>query len=827
MTGSDQPFIKADTPLPPAAALALEQLTRTYASRTVAADGKVPQLLVGLAGSSPLVDEVLGELRVVCPPTPESLAIARLQHGGLVIAGSDDLGLAYALAEVSRAVACAPAGSEPLSRVIEIAESPVLAWRSMQLFLCNRDLEAEWYFDEGFWAGYVDQLRDCRYNNLSLTFGHQTPYLTPPYPFLVDMGDFDVTLRDYTAADRTRGLRALQRASEITRGRGLHFTLGIWSQRPEPFGEPMLDGLDEVDVVEFNAVDLERLLAACPLVDGVQFRMNYESGISENRQGEFYERQFRVVADCGRPIRLDLRAKGLSDEVVRQARSLVPDTVVSTKFWCEHLGQPYAMPAIKRDDVSHYRRYGYWDLLSRPAQTPLIYRLWSAGSQRALLWGTPLWVERFARACGSHTEGFEVMAPLTNKGGINHPGCWQLLADATDQPFEWEYQRYWMFYLLFGRLGYDPNAPREIWQRELGNRFGAAAAPVEGAYRATGEILPLLTTVLQSSASLWSFWPEMYAGRSLVLDIAVEPSDPTQFYGVGEYVEEALTGQLCGKWTPCHVADRLDELADESRQAIAAADGADAAASREYAATRVDTLAYASLGAYHADRLRSMCDLAFFLRTGCRHRIGSAAEHLRRARQHWVELVQLTDGVYHDDLVFGYLSDQEYPDGLLSKDLSYRHDGHWKDRLEVIDADAAYLEEAARQVAGRKSGTTTYAGESGLPGLPGIRCQLPDRVAPGSDLTVEMEVDGMADAVICHHRAMLQCRPFTCRPMERRGPMEFATEIPAADVDGRWDLMVFFELRLENGEARRWPDWREQAPYLTITTTSKQLTGGR
>ena len=62
--------------------------------------------------------------------------------------------------------------------MVEAAERPALAWRSMQVFLCSRDLEAEWYFDESFWTGYLDQLRDYRYNNLSLTFGHQIQ--TPP-----------------------------------------------------------------------------------------------------------------------------------------------------------------------------------------------------------------------------------------------------------------------------------------------------------------------------------------------------------------------------------------------------------------------------------------------------------------------------------------------------------------------------------------------------------------------------------------------------------------------------------------------------------------------
>ena len=821
-----EPVITTDTPLPRGAELALGHLTAAFAKHQKDAGTAPFPILVGVAGSSPEVDEALAGMEVACPKAPESLVIKHLENGGLVVAGSDELGLAYAIAEVTEAIACAPPDAGPLAAVAEAVESPTLGWRSMQLFLCNRDLEARWYFDDDFWTGYLDQLRDCRYNNLSLTFGHQTPYLTPPYPFLVDMSDFTgVRCRGYTCADRERCLQALQRVGERTRERGLHFTVGIWSQRPEPFGEPMLDGLDQVDMAEFNAVGLERLLAACPQIDGVQFRMNYESGIAETGQAEFFERQIRAVAECGRPIRLDLRAKGLSDDVVRQAQGLVDDTVVSTKFWCEHLGQPYAMPAIKRADVPNYRRYGYWDLLTKPGRTPLIYRLWSAGSQRALLWGSSSWVRRFARACAAHTDGFEVMAPLSNKGGINHPGDWPLIIDRQFQPFAREYERYWMFYLLFGRLGYDPDAVADIWKRQLMARFGAAADAVDRAYQGAGEILPLLTTVLQSSASLWSFWPEMYAGRSLTLDIDVEPSDPTQFYGVGEYVEDALAGQLCGKWTPHHVADRLDELAHTCWQEIATADSAVDDGCPEYPGTRVDILTHACLASFHAERLRSMTNLTFFLRSGRRNRIQLAIDQFARARRHWQELIKLTDGVYHDNLVFGYLTDADYPEGLLSKDLNYRHDGHWKDRLDVMDADAAYLAETADQVMSLEADVGAYAGEGRLPRLPGVRCDLPKQVPANRELTFRLTTDCPLTELFCHHKAMLQSRPFSRRRMESQVTgsgetwADFQVTIPGGEIDGRWDLMLFFEMRMPDGEARRWPDWLEQAPYLVVETT--------
>ena len=837
MTVSGDPDSGGAAQLPSGAARALTRLQTVL--RDHPATQVQPELVIGIAGVPPSVDAALEELGVACPDAPESLVIGQLPGSRLLVAGSDELGLAYGLSEVARAFQCAAPDSDLLDAVQDRIESPALSWRSMQVFVCNRNLEAAWYYSADFWSSYLDQLVDYRYNNLSLTFGHQTPYLTPPYPFLVDMSDFTpVRLRGYGVEDRERALTALRQISEMTRERGLHFTLGIWAQRPEPFGAPMIDGLDEVDAREFNAAGLERLLAACPGIDGLQLRLNYESGIDESGQAGYFERQFRAVAACGRPIRLDLRAKGLADEVIEQARALVPDTVVSTKFWCEHLGQPYAMPVIRSEDIANYRRYGYWDLLSRPG-VPLIYRLWSAGSQRALLWGAPGWVSSFVRACAAQTDGFEVMAPLSNKGGINHPGgAWRLL-DGAYQPHRWEYQRYWMFSLLFGRLGYDPEADTRIWQRELRLRFGAAATPVERGYEAAGQILPLLTTVLQSSASLWSFWPEMYAGRTLKLDMAVEPSDPTQFYGVAEYVGQAIAGQLCGKWTPLQVADRLDELADECREVVVEADaelavdnervdrsaaaGELAGSERggaEYRGTRLDFLIYAALASFHADRLRAMTQLAFYLRTGCGERIEAARRDFGRAREHWKELVASTDGVYHDDLVFGYRSDENYPEGLLSRDLNYRHDGHWKDRTAVVEADGRYLREIAARVRSLEVPGQHYPGERGLPPLPQIDCRLRVQAGGGRDLAVRLELSEPVGRVVCHHRPMLQFRPFSQAAMRCASAGEYELLIPISEIDSTCGLMLFFELRITGGEARRWPDWREGAPYLVVETAA-------
>ena len=799
-----------DTQLPRSARWAIEELIRALGSRGEsvrrrAAPGADPCLTIGLADQSAAIDEALGASGVHCPRDPESLALHRVSPSRLVVAGRDERGLTYALLEAARAVELAAPEASVLDAIPSAVESPHLAWRSLQLFLCNRQLEREWFYSEVFWDEYLSRLAHCRYNNLSLTFGHQIAYLSPPYPFLVDVPEFpQVRPLDFTQQERDQHLEMLARIASMTRQRGLHFTFAVWSQHAHSYGEPVVDGLTAQILDPYNAAGLARVLAACPEIDGVQFRMNVESGVAEDRQAEFYEPQFRAIADCGRPIRLDLRAKGLADATIQLARRIVTDTVVSTKHWCEHLGMPYPMPAIQQYDRDHYRRYGTWDLLRKPRSYALVHRLWSAGSQRVLLWSDPEWVRRFAVSCSPFGVGFEIMAPLTNKGVQDRRPQWPVITDSAWQSHAAEHRRHWMFYLLFGRLGYCPDTSREIWQRELRHRFGAAGDSAEQLYRAGSQILPLLTTVLQWSASLWSFWPERYAGRSLDEDARIEPSDPTRFYRIDEFVEDALQERLCGKWTPPHVAHHLRQLAGQTRRTLAAINPAPL--DSELLHTCLDFTLLASLAEYHACRLLAATHLAYYRQTGEFHRLPAVRQLLRQARDHWSALAAAADGKYSDDLVFGR--------------RERGHCGHWKDDLAIVEGDLAAVDRlTARETMPSSSLPAPFPGGEAHPDPPAVAFTPPPHATVGLDLGLRIRCDSPAwpQAARCYHRTAHQALAFSCIDM-RAEEDGFSVTIPGDLIDPAWDLMVFFELTLANGGMTRWPDWRLQTPYLVIQT---------
>ena len=796
-----------DDQLPPSATWAMTELERVLHSRgerPVRADSLRAGRAILIGPASGMLAPVLASHAIVCPEAAESLVIQRVNGDQLAIAGRDARGLVYGLLEVARAFEGAERMGDLFDAVVPAVESPYLTWRSMQVFLFNRRLEEEWFYRRSFWDLYLTELARHRYNNISLTYAHQTTYLAPPYPFLVRLLEFpQIQTPGFTESDRARHLDMLRRISEMTRERGLHFTFSVWSQHGANYGHSEVEGLTEDVLLDYNAQGLRAVLEACPAIDGVQFRMNVESGVPEDQQEAFYEKQFRAVAECARPIRLDLRAKGLADDTIRLARAHVPDTVVSTKHWCEHMGMPYPMPIIQQADLQNYRRYGMWDLLAKPQAGPLVYRLWSAGSQRVLLWGDPVWVRRFVRSCRFGAEGFEVMAPLTNKGFQDTRDAWRVIENAEYQPYTEEYQRYWAFYTLFGRLAYNPDTEDGIWERELQLRFGEAGGAVGRVYACGSGILPLLTVVLQWSASIWRFWPEMYAGRSLVEDIQIEPSDPTQFYGIAEYAADAAKGRLSGKWTPLQVAQYLKGLSAETHAAIDAVEQS-GFRSAEWRGTALDFGMLADLAEYHACRLRAATGLAMQRETGEMGYLPGAVEAMREARDCWASLVKRANGVYASRLVFGRPGSG--------------HIGHWTDQAEVAARDLLFLERQVLESPGRERWSP---GSDSVPERMDVAYEGEEKGMPGRDLVLRICVQRESKAAYAHYRVANQALSFIRIEMQSEDS-RYVASIPGATIDGKWDLMVFFEVHLASGHVFRWPDWRVETPYRVIPIDSTQ-----
>ncbi|MFQ5810963.1 MAG: hypothetical protein ACE5JM_15200, partial [Armatimonadota bacterium] len=554
---------------------------------------------------------------------------------------------------------------------------------------------------------------------------------------------------------------------------------------------------------------------------------------------DHFRPQFEAIRDGGRPVRVDLRYKGLRAETTRAAIDMGLDVTVSTKFWCEHLGLPYH-PTV---EDTHYResRYGYGAMLRHAREYRVAYRLWTVGSHRLLLWADPEYAARFARSCRlGGGEGFEIFAPLTNKGYGNAPGRWRIFADPSYESYQWEQQRYWLYYLVFGRLGYDPRADPAVWRRELRRRFGRSAADVEQAYCSGSRVIPLVTAARSPSASEWRWWPEIDTGDGLDEYMHTAPGDTGQFYAIRTwkrtprwrceewddfppgYVEDAVSGRLTARWTPIQVSAELQRLA---RETLAAADRAEQRAAgphdSELRATCLDMRTHAHLAEYHAEKTLAATHLAFFEVTGDTGRLSPALRHVRRTAAAWEQIVQITEGVYHDDLVFGHSESSK------RSTHGHHHVGHWRDRLDEVLADVAHLEALLEKHGGESQLLRTYPGEGPPAKLPRVEHTPIDRAVPGADLSISARVVGRRRPrqVRLHYRPLDQTMDWRRTEMLSADGQQFEGTISGDDIEPGWDLMYYIEVLVDGG-GLLWPSWRRGQPYIVVTNDGATPGGG-
>src|SRR6185437_14158153 len=174
------------------------------------------------------------------------------------------------------------------------------------------------------------------------------------------------------------------------------------------------------------------LLQAVPKISGITFRVHGESGVPEGSY-DFWKAVFEGVATCGRPVEIDMHAKGMDQGMIDTALGSGQRVKISPKYWAEHLGMPYHQADIRKQEWPRgdheatglmklsagsrsFLRYGYGDLLREDRKWEVLHRVWP-GTQRLLIWGDPRTSAAYSRAfsfCGS--VGAEIMEPLSFKG---------------------------------------------------------------------------------------------------------------------------------------------------------------------------------------------------------------------------------------------------------------------------------------------------------------------------------------------------------------------------------------------------------------------------
>jgi hypothetical protein len=802
-------------------------------------------------------------------------SVKRTHTAGVTASGSDVRGYVYALLELAERVQF---GADPRTALYAVRaglEKPANEIRCVGRYFCSEIEDKPWFYDKDFWAGYLDVLAASRFNRFCLGFGLEydfpkgvtSDYLHFPYPYLVDVPGYDVRVMQLaapdgmvlaapvplSAAEREKNLQALQFITAQTAARGLHFQLGIWTHAYQWTDSPnayhRIEGLTQETHAAYCRDALAMLLKLCPEIQGLTLRVHGESGIPEGSY-EFWQTLFAAVKGCGRTIEIDMHAKGVDEKMIDIAVATGMPVKLGAKYSAEHQSLGYQQADIRALEIPKpghagegpfslssgarsFTRYGYADFLKAGSRYKLLFRLWP-GTQRHLLSADPEMAAAYGRTahfCGA--VGLDLMEPLTFKGreGSGQPGGRCAYADAGLNP-KYDWQKFELYYRVWGRRLYDPDADPEVWRRWMRAGVGASAAPMETAVAQASRMLPLVTSAHLPSASNHSFWPEISTNMPIVIGSepspysdtpepkcfgTVSPLDPETFSTVEEHAGDLLAGSANPKYSPIDGSQWLEDSAAAASDALDAARlGSAAQRSSAFLRIQADVQIQVGLGQFFAAKMRAGVLYAVFQQSQESQAGLEALNQYRMAREAWVAAAH-AGAVYRNDIAYGSTPMRR---------------GHWSDRLAAIDKDILALaaqvgvspdnaqatpdaRRAIREAMGRPLRPTIATIESSH--------TPPAAFKPGAALALAIAIpqqvlEPILTQVFLRYRHVNQAERWRREEMHANGTV-FSAEIPAEYTQSPYALEYGFELHAKDGAAWLAPGFNatlSSQPYYAV-----------
>jgi hypothetical protein len=598
-------------------------------------------VVAGLTSGPGEAARLISELRFAPNTEPESFLIRKFKRDGktvVLVAGVDARGLMYALLDVAERVGWAKSAGQPFSEVRDAQEKPYAPERALSLYTFNRAYWESRFYDEAYWARYLDMLAQNRFNSLVLVFGYENGgFLAPCYPYFFDVPEFpEVRMVGLTREQQQRNLSALNRLIQMAHDCGLNFTAGIWdhiyrggvqgggipgadeaTRKPVP---GLVWGVTGENLVPYTKSALASFVKLVPAVDAIQFRMHDESGLKPSEQEAFWRDVFQMMRETAPNLRLDLRAKGLPDSVIESAAGAGVPFRITTKYWMEQMGLPFHPTHINTQNQFD-RRHSYADLLRYPQRYKMHWRLWNGGTARVLLWGDPDYARRFAESTRLYDgDGFEVNEPLCTKMEAQpHEAKPFDLLQPAHRYYDYEFERYWHFFQAFGRVGYNPSTPQEVWQREFEKRFGPEAAPfVEKGLHQASWVLPRIVASCYPYGAfpMTRGWAEKQRLGDLPAYARAEGSDIQQFASFDEEARMVLEGGETAKTRPGENSRWFAQTAaDISAQVAEAGKRIGSRRNQEFDSTITDLKIMANLALFHSRRIPAAVSFRLFERT--------------------------------------------------------------------------------------------------------------------------------------------------------------------------------------------------------------------
>ena len=501
------------------------------------------------------------------------------KNGKATIVGTDQVGAMYGAFEFAERLHQQPDKAWKTN----VSNKPFLADRGLNLFLtlpwnyAKNDTDYElgaltdpnrwWFHNEDYWTTLLDMMAHSRLNWLDIHGGWDISVTNAPnlYAYFVTSPSFPKVgvPEDVKAKD----IKQLNHVIEMAHERGIRVSLMAYEanlripQNPNP-------GYDasEPSIYKYTKEVVEQMIRKAPGLDAIGYRIG-ESGRSES----FFKCYGEAVKASGREIPIITRSWITRKQRVLPLARASKDFTVEIKYNGEQWGAPYMVAGGR---MANWQSYSYEDYLSdsgkgNDAKTwqgnpttegkqwpsepyKIVWQVRANGTHRIFPFYNPNWVRRsinvmkIGTSSGYTIEGEDAYYPKS-------PDYY--LANAKDKYCDWIHQRDEMYWMTWGRLGYDPTTPDTVFDARAKELLGKGSDKLVAAWKEASLIVPKAYMAFSLGPDHRNHAPELEWGGDTNAFLQSQPFDSLTFLPINESWANQATNGIDGRRTLVDATD--------------------------------------------------------------------------------------------------------------------------------------------------------------------------------------------------------------------------------------------------------------------------------
>ena len=236
-----------------------------------------------------------------------------------------------------------------------------------------------------------------------------------------------------------------------------------------------------------------------------------------------------------------------------------------------------------------------------------------------------------------------------------------------DPSINWKYafERQWLYYMLWGRLLFDPATSDDVFRSEFVRRYGKEASVLFDAFELAGKT-PL--RLASSFDCTWDFTlysegfmalnPETHRVDYISVDRQInQPPLDTDYVSIADYVKVLSDDKSFpkSKITPPVLAEMLEH---DCMKALTLLDDFHPNKNTSVKYEIADVRTWANLGLFFAEKIRGALALQQYRVNGGEEYKENAIRHLEKALHYWDVVISITTPLYKD-MPLTHLSEQD------------------------------------------------------------------------------------------------------------------------------------------------------------------------